>query len=53
MESHGAVEELNVSGVTYELIKDKFDFVNRGSITVKGKGDMEMYFVKSKRTTVV
>jgi class 3 adenylate cyclase len=50
MESNGEIEKLNVSGVTYELIKDKFDFEFRGLLPVKGKGEMAMYFVKQKKS---
>ncbi|MEZ4805012.1 MAG: adenylate/guanylate cyclase domain-containing protein [Bacteroidia bacterium] len=48
MESHGDINEVNISGITKELIEDKFDFVYRGTLPVKGKSDMEMYFVKEK-----
>lgn len=49
MESHGEVEELNVSGTTYDLIKDKFVFELRGKLPVSGKGgDLRMYFLKQK-----
>ena len=48
MESSGEVGKLNISQHTYELIKDdkEFTFENRGKIAVKGKGEMEMYFVE-------
>lgn len=52
MESHGEPEKLNVSGTTRDLIEDKFDFEFRGSLPVKGKGDMRMYFVKQKVAVV-
>ncbi len=46
MESHSTPMRINVSGHTYDLIKDDFDFVERETITVKGKGEMRMYFVQ-------
>jgi len=49
MESHGDIEQVNISEVTYDLIKDSFDFVQRSAIPVKGKGDMQMYFVTEKK----
>lgn len=48
MESNGAIEEVNISEVTHELVKDDFDFEFRGQIPVKGKGEMGMYFVRHK-----
>jgi len=46
MESNGQVARLNVSHSMYELIKDDFKCTPRGKIDVKGKGEMEMYFVE-------
>ncbi len=48
VQSNGEVGEVNISGVTYDLIKDQFDFEFRGSLPVKGKGEMAMYFVRQK-----
>lgn len=46
MESTGEIGQINVSEVTYELIKDFFDCEYRGKLPVKYKGDIDMYFVK-------
>jgi len=48
VESSGAVGSVNISQTTYELIKDEplFHFQSRGKIDVKGKGEIEMYFVQ-------
>ena len=46
MESGGAVGEVNISQNTYELVKDYFEVESRGKINAKGKGEVEMYFVK-------
>ena len=46
MESSGEVGKVNVSGTTYELVKDKFNCIHRGKITAKGKGEIDMYFVE-------
>lgn len=48
LESSGEVGKVNISKSTYELIKDEpqFSFTNRGRLTVKGKGEIEMYFVE-------
>jgi ligand-binding sensor domain-containing protein/class 3 adenylate cyclase len=46
MESSGEVGKVNVSQVTYEILKDNPDFVfeNRGMVVAKGKGEMAMWF---------
>lgn len=48
MESNGEVGRVNISQDTYLLVKDEKDltFEYRGKITAKGKGQLEMYFVK-------
>ena len=50
MENQSAVGQVNISQDTYELLKANpdFSFEKRGKIEVKGKGMMEMYFVKKK-----
>ena len=50
MESSGEVGQVNISEATYELVKDnpEFDFTSRGKVQAKGKGELDMYFVKSK-----
>jgi hypothetical protein len=47
MESSGEVGKVNISGTTYELVKDKFNCKHRGKIHAKGKGEIDMYFVES------
>ena len=48
MESGGAAGQVNISRTTYEQVKDRFSFEERGKIKVKNKGAIEMYFVNSK-----
>lgn len=50
MESNGKIGEVNISDDTYELIKHEADlqFEARGKVAVKGKGEMDMYFVRRK-----
>ena len=47
MESHGGIGKVNISGDTYEILRDdpNFQFESRGKLEVKGKGAVEMYFV--------
>lgn len=48
MESAGEPGKLNISGITYQLVKDKFKCIRRGRIEVKNMGKMEMYFVDGR-----
>lgn len=47
IESNGEPGKINISGTTYELIKDKFDCSYRGKIPAKNKGEIDMYFVET------
>ncbi len=46
MESSGEPGEINISGYTYMLVRDYFDCEYRGKVATKGKGGIDMYFVK-------
>ncbi|HTB33177.1 MAG TPA: adenylate/guanylate cyclase domain-containing protein, partial [Bacteroidia bacterium] len=45
MESSGEAGKVNISGSTYELVKDDFTCIYRGKIQAKNKGEVDMYFV--------
>jgi len=45
MESHGHAGVIQITRNTYELIKDEFICEPRGTIKVKGKGEMEVWSV--------
>ena len=47
MESHCEIGKVNISKTTYDLIRDdrRFTFKRRGEITVKGKGEFDMFYV--------
>jgi predicted ATPase/class 3 adenylate cyclase len=47
MESSGEPGKINISGTTYELIKEQFSCSFRGKIEAKNKGMIDMYFVES------
>lgn len=47
MESSGEAGKVNISGSTYELVKDQFNCTHRGKIQAKNKGEISMYFVES------
>mgnify|MGYP006154058621 FL=1 len=46
MQQEGEVGKINISGDTYELIKNNFACVHRGKHDVKNKGQVDMYFVE-------
>lgn len=45
IEAAGSVGKVNISGVTYELVKEFFTCEHRGEIRAKNKGKIDMYFV--------
>ena len=49
MESAGTAGKINVSAYTYDLIRHYFECEYRGKVQAKGKGDIDMYYVISKR----
>ena len=46
METNSEAGKINISNATFQLVKERFECASRGEIEVKGKGLMEMYFVK-------
>ena len=48
MESSGVPGKVNISGETYELIKDNFTCTYRGKVKAKNKGEIDMYIVEGK-----
>jgi guanylate cyclase len=49
MQSHGVPGQIQVSEITYELIKEDFVCEKRGTVNVKGKGEMEVWLVLSAK----
>lgn len=49
MESSGEPGKVNISGTTYEMVKEFFICEYRGRMPVKYKGEIEMYFVNGVR----
>ena len=45
MESHGTPGEIQITRATYELVRGEFACRSRGTISVKGKGEMETWFL--------
>ncbi len=50
MESNSEPGKINISGATYELVKNNFAAHYRGQIEAKGKGAVAMYFVTASST---
>jgi class 3 adenylate cyclase/tetratricopeptide (TPR) repeat protein len=50
MESSGEADKLNISAATYELVKIQYNCEFRGKIYAKNVGDIDMYFVNSRKT---
>ncbi|MBD2120666.1 adenylate/guanylate cyclase domain-containing protein [Trichocoleus sp. FACHB-262] len=48
MESQGLPGEIQVSETTYECLKQQYVFEERGSIAIKGKGEMNTYLLRGK-----
>jgi class 3 adenylate cyclase len=51
MESHGLPNCIQVSQATYELLRDKYVFEERGVIDVKGKGEMFTYLLIGRKVS--
>ncbi|MCB1178025.1 MAG: GAF domain-containing protein, partial [Leptospiraceae bacterium] len=45
MESSGEPGKINISGATYEIVKEFFECEYRGKVEAKNKGDLDMYFL--------
>ncbi|HBB34943.1 MAG TPA: adenylate/guanylate cyclase with GAF sensor(s) [Cyanobacteria bacterium UBA8803] len=45
MESCGEAGRIQVTATTYEILKDKYLFERRGNIQVRGRGEMETYWL--------
>jgi class 3 adenylate cyclase len=49
MESSGEPGKINISGITYDYVRDFFICEYRGKMPVKYKGELDMYFVNGIR----
>jgi adenylate cyclase len=45
METSGTPGQIQVTRATYELLRDEFDLEPRGMIPIKGKGDVETWYL--------
>jgi class 3 adenylate cyclase/tetratricopeptide (TPR) repeat protein len=46
MESSGIPGKVNISGATFELVKNRFKCTYRGKVAAKNKGEIDMYIVE-------
>ena len=51
METHGTQGRIQITRATYELLGDEFECELRGTIPVKGKGDMEVWHVLGRKSS--
>lgn len=49
MESHGVPGRVQISRATYDLLKDEFTCESRGVVDIKGKGEMETWFLEERQ----
>jgi class 3 adenylate cyclase len=49
MESHGVPDGIQVSKSTYEFLKYKYIFEERGEIELKGRGEVRSYLLTGRR----
>ncbi|MCS6808316.1 MAG: adenylate/guanylate cyclase domain-containing protein [Bacteroidota bacterium] len=49
MESSGEAGRIQCSEATYRVLKEQFDFEERGTIEIKGKGVMKTYFLLGRK----
>jgi guanylate cyclase len=49
MESQGTPNRVQITRATHDLLRDEFDCEPRGTVTVKGKGEMETWYLVGLR----
>jgi class 3 adenylate cyclase len=49
MESHGTADRIQITRATFELLRDEFNCEPRGRVPVKGKGEMETWYLVGRR----
>jgi class 3 adenylate cyclase len=49
MESHGAPGRIHTTAAVFDKLASRFEFEERGPVSVKGKGEMITYFLTGRR----
>ena len=52
MESHGTAGRIQITRATFELLKDEFECEPRGPVTIKGKGEIETWYLVGLRRPI-
>ncbi len=50
MESHGLTDAIQVTEAAYDRLRAEYEFEERGTIQVKGKGQMRTYLLKGRKS---
>ncbi|TVR08728.1 MAG: HAMP domain-containing protein [Phormidium sp. GEM2.Bin31] len=50
MESHGEPGKIQVTEATYERLKQRYNFQERGMVALKGRGEMKSYWLIGKKS---
>ncbi len=48
MEAHGEPNTIQVTEATYVRLRDRYQFTKRGTIAIKGRGDMTTYWLQGR-----
>ena len=49
MEFHGTPGRIQVTQATYELLRDEFELERRGTVSIKGRGEIETWYLIGRR----
>ena len=49
MESQGTPNRVQVTETTHDLLRDEFEFESRGTISIKGKGEMPTWYLVGRK----
>ena len=52
MEPHGTAGKIQITQTTYELVNDEFLCESRGTIPIKGKGEMATWYLLGNHKTI-
>lgn len=50
MESHGVIDRIQLTETSYNKLKHKYEFEERGVIEIKGKGEMKTYLLLGRKS---
>lgn len=50
LETYGTKGKIQVTAETKRILEDHFDFAERGKVQIKGKGDLDLWYLEGHRT---